>query len=77
MYYKTRVCALSWLITKMILHHCMTFRWPPSVRFFVHKTANSNLSTASTALNHKEHYRKQLYYVTRTKHDYAFPQCIF
>jgi len=35
------------------LHHCMTFRWPPSVRFFVCKTANSNLSRASTALTTK------------------------
>ena len=34
-------------------HHCMPFRWPPSVRFFVYTTANSNLSTASTALTTK------------------------
>jgi len=51
----------------MSLHHCKTFRWPPPVRFFVYKTENSNWSTASTALNHKEHYRKQMYYVTRKK----------
>jgi hypothetical protein len=35
------------------LHHSMTFRWPPSVRFFVYKRANSNLSRASTALTTK------------------------
>jgi len=37
----------------MSLHHCKTFHWPHSLRFFMYKTANSILSTANTALTTK------------------------
>ena len=60
------------------LNRCMTFfllvNWSPTVSCCVY---NSHTVKFTHSSDHIEHYRKQLYYVTRTKHDCISVRCVF